>query len=190
MIYGRGKDAPYARYISIEELVRCPSPRSLQHKSSGGWAISKKDVPRYALETLQGSVYIPIPNSRPLLDLTDTFADFLKYHLSTMRSQITSIGLLLLGVATHATGLAIPELDLGSPLASRQSCALPSTYRWTDAGGPLAQPKNGWASLKDFTVSTYNGNYIIYGSNWNGASYGSFGETPFHLLGLSVACAC
>lgn len=26
----------------------------------------------------------------------------------------------------------------------KRACSLPSSYSWTDYGGPLAQPANGW----------------------------------------------
>jgi hypothetical protein len=50
--------------------------------------------------------------------------------------------------------LALLPLVAAAPAANpepaegkeKRACALPSTYRWTDYGGPLAQPANGWVS--------------------------------------------
>ncbi|MFD3335376.1 non-reducing end alpha-L-arabinofuranosidase family hydrolase [Streptomyces sp. NPDC058700] len=58
-------------------------------------------------------------------------------------------------------------------------CPLPSTYRWTSTG-PLAQPKPGWVSLKDFTVAPYNGRQLVYatthdtGETWGSMNFGLF----------------
>lgn len=57
-----------------------------------------------------------------------------------------------------------------------ETCPLPDSFRWTSTG-PLAQPRQGWVSLKDFTALFHDGQYIVYmtnhdtGTTWGAAMF-------------------
>lgn len=82
-----------------------------------------------------------------------------------MPSQRTKAGALLLASASSAAA----------------QCALPSTYSWTSSGA-LAEPAQGWASLKDFSETPYEGGHLVYATNFNGAtdSWGSLNFAVFN----------
>ncbi len=80
-----------------------------------------------------------------------------------------------------AAAVAVPAGPV-SPATDKRSatCTLPSTYAWTASSGPLATPKPGWASLKDFTNVVYKGQHLVYatthntGSSWGSMNFGLF----------------
>lgn len=66
-----------------------------------------------------------------------------------------------------------PDPDPGT------TCQLPSSYRW-ESSGPLAQPRSGWVSLKDFTIAPYQGKHLVYATAHDtGDGWGSMAFDPF-----------
>jgi hypothetical protein len=71
------------------------------------------------------------------------------------------------------SNLASLGLALASTASAQATCDLPSTYRWTSTG-PLAEPRNGWVSLKDFTTAPYEGKHLVYATTHDrGTTWGS-----------------
>lgn len=60
-------------------------------------------------------------------------------------------------------------------------CALPSSYQWASSD-VLAQPLDGWAALRDFTIAPYNGQHLVYATGrqqaqtWGSISFGLFSD--------------
>lgn len=85
---------------------------------------------------------------------------------------------------TMQLNTVLPSIGLAllaqAPSAAAQGCDLPSAYSWTDSG-VLAEPSSGWASLKDFTVTTYEDQTLVYatfndGTNYRSMNFGLFSD--------------
>jgi hypothetical protein len=67
----------------------------------------------------------------------------------------------------------------GDGTGGTETCPFPSSFAWTSTG-PLAQPKspNGanWLSMKDFTVTRKDENYLVYATVWNQMGSGQPGH--------------
>ncbi|GAA2912345.1 hypothetical protein Acy02nite_91460 [Actinoplanes cyaneus] len=76
-----------------------------------------------------------------------------------------------------------PSVSPSSQPSSSQpaSCALPTSYRWSSTG-PLAQPKSGWASLKDFSIAPYQGKQLVYATTHSSSATGGWGSMNFGLV--------
>lgn len=92
-----------------------------------------------------------------------------------------SVGGSEIGSGGSGTGGADIQNGTGGG-SSDVTCPLPTSLQWTSSG-VLAEPaEDGWFALKDFTVTRYNGKYIVYGTvangNWNGffSTFSSFEE--------------
>lgn len=62
---------------------------------------------------------------------------------------------------------------------TEETCPLPNSFQWTSTG-PLAEPQNNWASLKDFTVVFHEGQHLVYmtyndAGDWGAAMF-AFGD--------------
>jgi len=64
------------------------------------------------------------------------------------------------------------------------TCDLPTTFKWKDYGKPVAEPKNGWLAIKDFTMVHYNNQYLVYmtytpsGGGFQAAYMAPFADFP------------
>lgn len=70
--------------------------------------------------------------------------------------------------------------DTSDAPANEPTCPMPTSFRWTSTG-PIAQPRAGWASIKDFTAVFHEDQYIVYmtnhdtGTSWGAAMF-TFGD--------------
>jgi hypothetical protein len=85
------------------------------------------------------------------------------------------------GTATTCTVSMTAARSVTATFSGGSMCSLPSQFRWTSTG-PLANPRSGWVSLKDFTIAPYNGQHLVYmtthdfGTTWGSANFSLFSD--------------
>jgi hypothetical protein len=83
------------------------------------------------------------------------------------------------GMSASCTVTMNANQSVTANFSTGTTCSLPSQFRWTSTG-PLATPKSGWVSLKDFTIAPFNGQHLVYmtthdfGSTWGSANFSLF----------------
>ncbi|CAK7235851.1 Alpha-L-arabinofuranosidase axhA-2 [Sporothrix curviconia] len=98
-------------------------------------------------------------------------------------------------IIMYALGVVLSQaVAHGAAAATNSTCSLPSKYSWTSTG-PLATPKTGWTSLKDFTNVVYKGQHLVYatthdtGSKWGSMAFGLFGNWSDMAVSTQTAMA-
>lgn len=82
------------------------------------------------------------------------------------RTQAAALPVLLFSLASYNdTTYAMTsdnQTGVTITMAKPVTCDLPTTFKWKDYGKPIAEPKNNWIAIKDFTMVHYNNQYIVY----------------------------
>lgn len=129
---------------------------------------SSSSAPPYPVYSSPAAVAYAVPSS----------SGYGVYSAPAYSAPVASSAAPVASAAASPSAVAAPTASSATLDATTgSSCALPSSWSWTDNGGPLATPQHGRASLKDFTDVVYNGQHIVYGSMYDGSNYGSFGTS-------------
>jgi endo-1,4-beta-xylanase len=132
---------------------------------SGG---NKKTAYNNVLNALNASNVVPYSGGSPTTTTTAMAGAAAVTPVSSPSATVAPVS------SPSATEPTTPE----PAETSSATCTLPSTYRWSSTG-VLAEPKNGWVSLKDFTNVVYEGKHLVYASNVANGSYSSMNFTLF-----------
>lgn len=112
-------------------------------------------------------------NPRPAQAGASGAADMARLSVAGVGGRNAASG----GVSGAAAGSGEAGSAAASGSASAEpTCPLPSRFKWKSSA-VLAEPKDGWVSLKDFSNVTHEGKHIVYmtnhdtGSKWGSAMF-------------------
>ncbi len=144
--------------------------------SVGGQSLGEVDVPATAWTSYSFNYNAPSSGARTIevAFINDYYANGLdrNLHVDKVSVQCNATG----GTGgSPSTGGSSGSGGSGGGSGGGTACALPSSFRWTSSGS-LAEPKSPsgkqWVSMKDFTVTRQNDNYLVYATVWNNVPAG------------------
>lgn len=107
-------------------------------------------------------------------------------HLSGMRAMAVELPTLIFKKSGYKDKEFTPTSATVSGVVvtmdTNTTCPLPTSFKWKDAGAPIASPKNGWLAIKDFSMVHFENQYYVYmtytpvGGGFQSAAMAPFSE--------------
>ncbi|QQS05518.1 MAG: alpha-L-arabinofuranosidase [Fibrobacterota bacterium] len=177
---GMGRKSAFTARIAQNDLILdCPQDGALELALVDGagrklWNASAQATQGVARATLPsqlrtGAAFLQVKQSGETFVQPVTIGANgarIASHLSARASAVGSVLVFKKTDYDSATYTMTSDSQTGISITLTASnpttCELGTTFKWKDWGKPIAEPKNGWLAIKDFTMVRYNNQYIVY----------------------------